>query len=167
MLYHISKYGHHHVAISHLFSAVALQSLQHVLETCLEAPYGEALFGHKEDGERTLAIIKRSKDYDALNVELKNSFNVYSFACVYVDTLKRIYTTERIYGMYILLATVCLSEVCSGSCTSSAVWWAAEASRAQRPLHIHRSNAAFFRFQKQESVSSAKEAWKQQVWGLQ
>ena len=71
MLYHISKYGHHHVAISHLFSAVALQSLQHVLETCLEAPYGEALFGHKEDGERTLAIIKRSKDYDALNVELK------------------------------------------------------------------------------------------------
>lgn len=71
MLYHISKYGHHHVAVSHLFWAVALQSLQHVLETCLEAPYGEALFGHKEDGERTLAIIKRSKDYDALNVELK------------------------------------------------------------------------------------------------
>ena len=74
------------------------------LEQVFEAPYGEALFGHKEDGERTLVIMKRWKDYDALNVERQ---------CIMHLLVCMLILWNAFIQLYVLVGCTYISPLCA------------------------------------------------------
>ena len=103
---HIIIYGtrHHHVSRLFFHKQLPCNPGNMSLEQVFEAPYGEALFGHKEDGERTLAIMKRWKDYDALNVERQ---------CIMHLLVCMLILWNAFIQLYVLLGCTYISPLCA------------------------------------------------------